>query len=163
MLILHGWRTSILANLRSFSSVFLKGFFLNFKQFSRIIFWIIEELFLYVKMLWLAFTALNLLHHEAFSEFLTKWKLTKFFSSNLLGISKINQGFYIFEVRQENVRKAFNSVIFLEVSVQIVKHQGISLCEIEGFAHVDFSWKLEYWLEKHKPNVNFMLIKTLMF
>ena len=56
-----------------------------------------------------------------------------------MGASKINQSFYIFEAPQEIVRKAFVSVIFLEVGVQMFKYQGISLCEIEGFAHVRFS------------------------
>ena len=62
-----------------------------------------------------------------------------FFFKPLLGASKINQSFYIFEAPQEIVRKAFVSVIFLEVGVQMFKYQGISLCEIEGFAHVRFS------------------------
>ena len=43
------------------------------------------------------------------------------------------QGFYIFEVPQENVKKAFISVIILEVGVQMVTYQGIKLCKIEGF------------------------------
>ena len=67
-------------------------------------------------------------------------KINKFFFFKpLLGISKINQGFYIFEVPQENLRKTFVSVILLEVGVQMFKYQGISLCEIEGFAHAGFS------------------------
>ena len=80
------------------------------------------------------------MHHQAFLEFFDKMKINNFFFFKpLLGVSKINQGFYIFEVPQENLRKAFVSVIFLEVVVQMFKHQGISLCEIEGFAHVGFS------------------------
>ena len=62
-----------------------------------------------------------------------------FFFKPLLSVSKVNQGFYVFEVPQENLRKAFVSAIFLKVGVQIFKYQGIRLCEIEGFAHVGFS------------------------
>ena len=70
-----------------------------------------------------------------------------------MSVSKINEGFHVFQVPQVNVRKDFVSVIFLEVGVQMFKYQGISPCEIEGFAHVGFSIKLEHWLEKRKPNV----------
>ena len=71
-----------------------------------------------------------------------------------MGVSKFNQGFYILEAPQENVRKAFVSVMFLEVGVQMFKNHGISSSEIEGFPHVGFSSKLKHWLEKRKPNVN---------
>ena len=61
-----------------------------------------------------------------------------FFIKPFLGVSKINQGCYVFEVLKQNVRNVFVSVIFLEVEVQMFKYQGISSCDIEGFAHVGF-------------------------
>ena len=64
-----------------------------------------------------------------------------FFFKPRFGVSKINQGFYILELPQENLRKAFVSAIYVEVGVQMFKYQGISVCEIEGFAHVAFFLK----------------------
>ena len=93
LLIFYSSRTSILATLDPSHVFLLKWFFLNFKQISQIIFWIIKKPVFRTYFCMLSCYNLHLLHLTLCTtkhsyNFLTKWKLTIFFSLNLFWVSQ---------------------------------------------------------------------------